>query len=149
MRWTIFGVILACAWITVGCGDESGYDPTYQNLLFTGTVRVDAAQDGPASQPGFSWVATGWRHVVCAVFRSPIHVAQNKITNTEDLAWVWHTGFGTGREGNVRYSDGRAHLAATSAPAPLAAGDYFWGVWAFDDAGHVVASSIEYQLQVY
>ncbi len=149
MRRTIFAVILACAGMAAGCGDDNNFSPTYQNLLFTHTVRIDAAQDGLSSQPGFSWVATDWRHVVCAVFSSPINVMQNQITNIEDLAWVWHTGLGTGREGNIRYPDGRAHLTSSSEPAPLAAGDYYWGVWAFDDAGHVAASSIEYQLQVY
>lgn len=145
MMLAVFSMALAFS----ACGAEGdAVDPTYQNQVFSGTDRINAAQDGSVYQPGFSWIATGYRHVVCAVFNSPIHVKQNQITNADEVVWIWHTGLGTGREGNIRYSDGRPHPASSDAPAPLASGVYYWAVWALDDAGHAVASSVEYTLNV-
>ncbi len=146
-------LMVACAslYALAACGAEGengNPDPTYQNQLFSGTARINAAKDGSSYQPGFSWIATGYRHVVCAVFKSPIHVKENQITNADDVVWIWHTGLGTGREGNIRYSDGRPHPASSDAPAPLQNGVYYWGVWALNDAGHAVASSVEYTLNV-
>jgi hypothetical protein len=127
---------------------EADYNSTYQNLLFSNSIRIEAAQDGPRSEPGFSWYATGYRHVVCAVFDSPIHVQENLITNSEDAVWVWHTGLATGREGNIRFNDGVASIASLKTPVPLETGTYYWAVWALDNEGHPVASSVEYVLQV-
>jgi hypothetical protein len=147
LRRIAMTVLFSCSLFACGAeGDD--YDPTYQNQLFAQTARINAAQDGSASTPGFSWIATGYRHVVCAVFSSPIHVKENQITNADDVVWIWHSGLGTGREGNIRYGDGRPHPASSDAPAPLGLGVYYWGVWALDDAGHAVASSVECTLMV-
>jgi hypothetical protein len=72
--------------------------------------------------------------------------SDGKILNTAANVWAWHTGLGTGREGNVRYDQGVAVvngvLQTDAAPPPLVEGhDYVWAVWAWDDSGRQVTNS--------
>ena len=66
-----------------GCGDEmadASGAPTYQNLIFTHTTRIDAAQDGLAAEPGFSWLATGER-VWSSGRREPLNAGTRERAN--------------------------------------------------------------------
>jgi hypothetical protein len=140
-----------------GCGSgsegkSSAPAPVFQNQIFRQTGDLSAAASGPETgTPTFSWPATNYKHVVCAVFRSPIEVRQNEITNIDQIVWLWHSGLTRGREGNVTYSSGTVSLDETDTgpPAgPLASGTYYWAVWALDDGGTPVLSSVEYNFAV-
>jgi hypothetical protein len=145
------GVVLALGLVLAACGadlpDEGG-EWQYQNQIFPDTTLVTPAQGGAASTPSFSWPAVNVRHVVCAVFAAHLSVTGDLIANPQDLRWVWHTGLGRGRDGNILYEDGAGDADGRTTAAPLPAGTYYWAVWAFDDAGVPVASSLEYQLTV-
>jgi hypothetical protein len=146
-QMTVLGALGLLA--LVGCGaaedDESG-GFVYQNQIFSGTVSIQAAQSGSLSAPAFSWAATGEKHVVCAIFDERIQLDQNHVSNTDRVVWLWHSGLGSGREGNLLYSHGVA--ADNGAPEPLLPGSYYWAVWAMDLDGFPVASSVEYTLAV-
>lgn len=131
-----------------GCGaasDSAGF--TYQNGLFSRTSALQAAADGPAAAPNLSWPATGRRLVVAGFFGKRIDVRQNLITNQSDLLWMWHSGMDGGREGNVLWQNGAparwGQPLVGQAPAPLAPGTYYWAVWALDDTGKPVQSTVE------
>lgn len=145
------GAALTLALTLAACGadtpDEGG-EWQYQNQIFPGTTVITPAQGGAAANPSFSWPAVGVRHVVCAVFSAHLGVSGELISNPQDLRWVWHTGLGRGRDGNILFEDGAGDADGRTPAAPLAPGTYYWAVWAFDDAGAPVASSLEYELSV-
>jgi hypothetical protein len=143
--------------IIVGCDDAAfplaPLDDEFLNGVFpsaslinVGTPRAKCVVD---SMPAFTWQATAARLVLAAVFRENIQVQNGKIINPSAVVWVWHTGLGTGREGNVRYDQGgqvdSGSLAKiTRPPAALPRGDYVWAVWAWDPSGtRVIGASRE------
>ena len=135
------------------CGaDDSGDSPgggyVYKNQIFRDTSLITAAQSGTTTKPSFSWQALGEKHVVCALFSERIQVAQDHISNTDKVRWLWHSGLGRGREGNVLFAHGAADESGNPPPATLAPGTYYWAVWALDEGGQPIASSIENTLKV-
>ncbi len=140
----------------INCGSEGEFRDSkantefkYQNNIFTRTIRIRASVSFPKpGEPSFSWPATGSKHVVCAVFSERIQVKNNKITNTDQIVWLWHSGLPRGREGNVRFVDGIDPKTEKPPTKPLPPGKYYWGVWALTDRGKVMYSTLEYQFEI-
>jgi len=137
-----------------GCSDagvsamEGGSEFIYENTIFPGTqlVTATAQVSDDAGMPRFSWVATSYRHVVCAIFDERVGVTDGLITNPHRMRWIWHSGLSTGREGNVLFEHGVSDPQPLAPARTLAAGTYYWAVWALDAQGFPVASSKEYTL---
>jgi hypothetical protein len=126
----------------------------YNNNIFPKTATLAAAASPMGSSvPNLSWPATGEPFVVAAFFVHRIDVASGIITNVGDLVWIWHTGLPTGREGNVTWSQGvpavGGELEEGTVPSPLPTGTYYWAVWALNESGVVVSSTVEnvYEVQ--
>ncbi|MCA9672812.1 MAG: hypothetical protein KC503_44775 [Myxococcales bacterium] len=131
-----------------GNANGGGGEFVFNNQLFSNTQLLSPAASGDMHAPSFSWPATGERHVVCAVFRKRIAVRQDRIENEDDMVWVWHSGMRRGREGNVRWDDGRPGPSSTDPPRSLPAGTYYWALWTLDVAGNPLGSSRELTMNV-
>lgn len=147
--------LLSCCLLiaAAGCGAEDAEsDPAgfvYNNQLFRDTQVIQAARSGATGTPAFSWPATEEKHVACAVFSERIQVSQDEISNPESVVWIWHSGLGRGREGNVLYEHGVNDPNSGAAASPLPPGKtYYWAVWALDLAGYPVASTVEQSFKV-
>ncbi len=154
----VIAVSAACV-VAAGCGDAADAGAVtsssfkYVNPLFTNTSNIEAAvgakevdagaTSSSTNTPNFSWPATNQKHVVCAVFNEPIGVKDNTITNTHRVVWMWHSGLPQGREGNVTWSQGVSDPQSLSSPKPLPSGVYYWAVWALNQQGLPVRSSVE------
>lgn len=139
VRKTAFALALGCL-VGAGCADETGgtgsADFAYNNILFSGTKQiVQPVMTAGHAQPAVSWPATDEKHVVCALFAERISVSDQQITNANEIVWLWHTGLGKGREGNVLWENGVPGPEQTAKPKPLGKGTYFWAVWALDEQG--------------
>jgi hypothetical protein len=160
-RW--LPVLLVAVALSAGaCGaDATGGAAAsfaYSNPLFQNTYPIEASVgakeiDGgslsaKSGTPNFSWPATNFKHVVCAVFDEPIGVKNNTITNTHRVVWMWHSGLPQGREGNVTWDQGVANATSLNAPTVLAKGKYYWAVWALNAQGIPARSSVEKTYQV-
>ena len=145
----------------LGCGDDDTIwvDPNMENAVFASADRlvetgVPAFDDTTTTTPEFSWRSTGQKFVYLAVFTSNIEVRNKQIINREDNVWSWHSGLGTGREGNVKFEHGRdmvdGKMLESGPPTPLVPGEtYVWAVWAWDDQGiEITYSSQEIRFTV-
>lgn len=146
--WTAW---LALAFAPAACADGGAEAPkaaseyAYQNVLFSGVTQIPAPHmTSGHSQPAVSWPATDQAHVVCAIFSERIGVKERSITNPDKIVWIWHTGLGQGREGNVLYEHGLSAPSAHGKPAPLPPGTYYWAVWALNEEGLPSHASEEY-----
>jgi hypothetical protein len=141
-----------------GCSKDSSpagppSDVGLNNPVFADAALIEtgipAFKDTVAATPTFTWRATGRKYVYLAVFTKNLVVSGGRIANTEDNIWAWHSGLGTGREGNVSFSDGvdvrDGVLQIGKPPTPLTSGNgYLWAVWAWQDDGtEIVASTKE------
>jgi len=146
---------LLASLLLIACGGDeadksaAGEDFIYNNAIFQGVSVMQAAASGTSQQPDFSWPATTQKHVACAVFQKRISVRQNLISNPQDVVWLWHSGLGRGRDGNVLYEHGVGNADLAPRPASLSPGTYYWAVWALDEEGLPVAATREYTLDVY
>ena len=137
-------LLTSLAVFAAGCDDGSdlaGEDFVYENGILRGAGPLQAAVSGTPQRPNFSWPATNEKHVVCALFARRINVRQSEITNPEDIVWIWHTGLGTGRDGNVLYEHGLSNTRGDAPLDRLPSGTYFWAVWALDEQGLPVAAT--------
>jgi hypothetical protein len=125
---------------------DSGLD----NPIFSGSTPVRIAVPGigdtTSTTPDFAWTSTGSRWVFVGIFTQDIVVKDGQIENPGDNVWAWHSGLGTGREGSVRFADGRTVIGGIlqtgTAPTALAPNrPYFWAVWAWSDNAVSVAES--------
>lgn len=96
--------------------------------------------------PTFAWVMTKKELVIVSVFDNPISITNNRITNYEDIVWVWHSGFIDGREGNVQFANGSdvidGVIQYSSPTTPLIIGNsYYWAIWAWDEFGRYITHS--------
>jgi hypothetical protein len=143
-------LLTAVVFCAPGCdaGSEGSEDFVYHNAILRGVNPLQAAASGTLERPDFSWPATDEKHVACAVFERRISVRKNQITNADDIIWVWHSGLGTGRDGNVLYEHGVANEAGQDPPDRLPTGTYYWAVWALDEQGLPISATDEYTLTV-
>jgi hypothetical protein len=145
-------LLAAAALAGSACAEATGADEArdfyYSNTIFSDVTAMQAAPSGAARSPDFSWPATNHKHVACAVFHKRISVKQNKITNIDDVVWIWHSGLGQGRDGNVEWLQGASDPEGNPPPTALADGTWFWAVWALSDEGLPVMSTQEYVLEV-
>lgn len=155
VRLLLLCFVLSVSYLACGGADSYNVNSSnnsnfqYQNNLFTNTTRMSAAVNMPApGEPSFSWIATGKKHVVCAIFSERVQVRRNQITNTDKVIWMWHSGLDSGREGNILFEHGVAGAESKVKATPLAKGTYFWGVWVFDDNGIPIMSTVENTLDV-
>jgi len=121
----------------------------YYNNLFVQTSRITAAATSAATGfPNFSWSSTGKKHVVCAIFSENIQTKNNRITNSDKIVWLWHSGLGKGREGSLLYENGIKGEKNINTPNKIPKGTYYWGVWVLDIAGKPIPSTLEYTFVV-
>ena len=105
-------------------------------------------------EPEFHWVTSNKRFVLACVSTNILEIYDNRIKNTKDIVWIWHTGIGSGREGSIQYSYGKnvtnGEINEKQEPIPLERGKiYYWSVWAWDEKGQVIsASSDEYYFTI-
>jgi hypothetical protein len=156
----LLGLLTMLAWLFggPGCSDSAslggaggeGDDYVYQNVLFPGSSLITAAASAGADpgRPSFSWQATGYRHVVCAVFDERISIIDGTIANPHRIRWLWNSGLPDGREGNVTFADGVSDPETDAAPITLENGTYYWAVWTLDASGSPAASTIENGLDI-
>jgi hypothetical protein len=148
------GSFFMCILIT-GCGRgplEPPVDEEFDNPVFAGAKLIEIGSPGPlcsvSTQPTFSWKATGQQLDFVGIFVANIAVRAGQIVNVEANVWAWNSGLGTGREGNVFYTQGvpvRGGVLDPPAtvPPPLPPGNYVWAVWAWDSLGMKVTHSSE------
>ncbi len=148
-------LLLLVALAVPGCGaaDEDslgGSAFVYENPVFQDTTLLTAqGQAGPVEgMPAFSWPATDYKHVVCAIFDERISIKDDAISNPHRIKWMWHSGLPTGREGNVLYEHGVSDPETGAPPEPLPRGTYFWAVWTLDAHGVPARSTVEYTMTV-
>lgn len=155
----VANLIMVCLCGTaIGCGAlPSGPTPAVDsplgNPMFPGTSLVEVGTPAHlcrvTGEPVFTWKVTGERLVYVGVFEDNVTVTDGRITNTSSNIWAWHSGLGTGREGNVLFQQGvdvrDGILQVGRAPTPLQEGrTYVWAVWAWDEEGvQVIKSSQE------
>jgi hypothetical protein len=105
------------------------------------TVYYTAVPDTFDSKPLIKWDSIGVKIITAAIFTSPIVVEYNSIKNSNDIIWEWNSGMKVGREGIVKYTEGRNILKNGSLdydydPKPLNSGMlYYWAVWAWNPEG--------------
>jgi len=143
-----FSLCIPIIFFACGASDMAPQDPfLYKNSLFVQTHKMTASSTlNKVGRPHFQWASTGRKHVVCAVFSERIQLKNNIITNQHKVVWLWHTGLGKGREGNVLYEHGVDKEGGTGNPPPLKKGTYYWAVWVLDDAGSPIPSTTEYTM---
>ncbi len=147
--------LLFLSLLSLACGDDSALEPAssdylYENPLFAGAALI-SAQVQPGAQPGrpsFSWPASSYRHVICAIFDERLNLKDGVISNPHRIRWIWHSGLSGGREGQLLFEHGISNAELESPPETLPEGDYYWAVWALDAQGVPQASSQEYTLQI-
>jgi len=148
----IFGLtVLAC----IACKEDNPESPvpsadsTLANPVFPNSTLIEVGVprfgDTVAETPTFTWRVTGRRYVYLGVFSNNFVVSNGNIININDNVWAWHSGLGTGREGNVSYSDGvnvvRGELQI-GPPTSLRSGQgYVWAVWAWGNNGTEITHS--------
>ncbi len=90
--------------------------------------------------PVLEWDSMGIRIITAAIFTNNIQVAGNRIVNTDDILWQWHSGDAmSGKEGYVKYSDGRNvindSIDYTNPADSLDEGHYYWAIWGWGESG--------------
>jgi hypothetical protein len=125
--------------------------PVFPDAKLVNTFLPKQAALVSTDQPRFTWEQTGQGAVMLAVFSEAPEMGNGSITNAASIRWLWHSGLGRGREGDVLFSEGvsvlNGDLLAANAPVPLARGrTYYWVVWAWDAEDLVVswASALQY-----
>jgi len=136
-------------------GDEATtpLDPDLDNAVFTTADHLIVTglpefNSTTTTTPVFTWKATGQKLAFLAVFDANIQTRNSVIVNSQANIWSWHSGLGTGREGAIRFEDGRdvvdGNLQVVGPPTPLESGQsYTWAVWAWDNEGKRVTHSSE------
>ena len=125
----------------------SDFNTQLQNQIFYNTTSLEIEiKPVNSNSPSFAWTATGSRYMVIAIFKDKIDLKENRIANTQDAIWSWHSGIGRGREGNVSYSDGVDMINGQlqSASTLLNPGVYYILAWGYDGYYNLAYSSEEY-----
>lgn len=118
----------------------SGHSPIFQH-----TIKINVLSPYldtlTTSTPSIFWEPTGQPIVMAAIFNdNNINVSNNNITNWNRAVWAWHSGMGTGREGNLLFLDGKrvvnGDIDYNNPPLALDTNNYYYlAVWAWDDKG--------------
>ena len=145
--------LLLCSLIFLGCASPDSPVPNDNNALFPGSdiiTTIHPAHDSIVDTENceFTWDSIGETHVFLGIFTKSIDVSNNTIVNINDNIWAWHTGLGTGRDGDVFFNDGYDVLEGTidtsHLPTPLTSGEsYYWAVWAWNEKGLDIKYSSE------
>jgi hypothetical protein len=105
------------------------------------TIFYPAIPDTFDSKPLIRWDSMGFKILTAAIFSSPIIVVNEVIKNSNDIIWEWNSGmkYGNGREGTVKYIEGKSVFNKTvdynNEPVPLEKGLYYWAVWGWNSEG--------------
>lgn len=125
-------------------------DSTLPNPIFPNSdlidVRTPKLGDTVTSTPTFTWVVTGRKYVYLGIFSQNLVIKDGNIANINANIWAWHSGLGTGREGDVSFSGGvdvvNGELQTGRLPTALISGNsYVWAVWAWNDDGTEIKQS--------
>ena len=136
--------------VLIDCAMAPPEDYEFHNPIFPDSYFIETGVPGfgetVSSTPTFTWRVTRNQLVFLGVFTENIVVKNNSIVNAYDIVWAWHSGLGTGREGNVFFSDGlnvvNGELQDGTQPTPLQNGQgYSWAVWAWDYEGKEITDS--------
>lgn len=106
--------------------------------------------DSVSSKPSLQW-SGGGELVATGIFKNRIETTEKGIKNIQDIVWLWHSGLGTGRNGSVKFTDGRNVLNGKvdeiSFPTPLTKGNFYsWGVWSWGISGEKIYASSREQI---
>jgi hypothetical protein len=105
----------------------------------------------------FSWNPTNKKVIMLALFKQVIQVADNQISNPQDIVWLWTPPIGTTDPGKVSFSSGKMalyengkfDLVDVPKTNALPLGMYVWAVWVWDDkAINIMASSRELPIYI-
>jgi len=125
--------------------DTAMSNPVFSNATLI-EVGIPKFGDTVVATPTFTWRVTGQKYVFIGVFTQNLVVTKNSIVNVNDNIWAWHSGLGTGREGNIPFSAGvdvvGGELLTGRSPTSLKSGiGYVWAVWAWGDDGTEIKQS--------
>jgi hypothetical protein len=126
--------------------------PLFAGVEQLETLRPSRCQDLSGKAPEFAWQrpggqpGTGQDRVFAAVFSAPPVVIGQSVSNTDEGVWWWSTGLsrttGQGRDGSVRWGEGRGFSngqpADVPAPAPAPGAWHYFAVWAWDAGRRLV-----------
>lgn len=125
---------------------------TYSDSGIVYTVLGDSASvaDTVSSTPVLKW-SKSWSDVVTvAISTAPFEVEDGRISNADQIIWLWHPGLSEGENGEVAYLDGKPveneKILNEKQPLPLENGLYFWAVWSWDKGARYVIYSTKEQL---
>lgn len=122
---------------------QSGPD----NIFVQGDAGfITGIADTVTANPVLRWDSVQTTHIVAAIFKQPVLMINGAVTNTDDIVWIWHTGLGTGKNGHVEYIHGKSISNGdiyneTDLIHLVGPGNYYWGVWGWNNSGTVVAYS--------
>lgn len=90
--------------------------------------------------PVLAWKSVNLQMNLTAIFSNPILVTNSSIVNTDDIVWLWHSGFHTGTNGQLDFQDGRnirnGNIHDTIPAEPLLVDStYYWGTWYWNNEG--------------
>jgi hypothetical protein len=142
--------IVILGFVCLHCFPDDNTGFYYYNNLFPNTSRFSIAispGDEGSTNPDFSWSVRDEHFIALWIFDAPIRVDfyERVILNKKDAIWMWNTELPTGREGNVRYSDGVQVVNGipqeTGSAVDLPLGTYYFGGWSQDESMDLVRSS--------
>lgn len=135
-----------------GTGRSQPEYPVFSGVSQLETLWPSRCERLEGRAPEFSWQrpdgapGTGQDRVFAAVFAAPPVVIDKSVSNTESGVWWWSTGLsrstGQGRDGSVRWSEGRGFAsgqpADVPAPTPAPGVWHYFAVWAWNPARELV-----------
>jgi len=121
--------------------------PSYVYHSITGDILIhgdegfqDGSVDTITSTPTMRWDSVQTELIVSAIFTGPIQEANGKIENTDEMIWIWHSGLEDGKNGWVKFEEGRSisngFIENLDQAIPLPdSHQYYWGVWSWNESG--------------
>jgi hypothetical protein len=95
-------------------------------------------------RPLFNWDSIGIKIITAAIFDTLPVTEGNKLINSQNILWQWHSGMELGREGTVFLEEGKAVNDGTLSKTrfmKLPEGQYYWAVWGWDNSGKTITYS--------
>jgi hypothetical protein len=122
-------------------------DPSGDTSFVVGDkIAYTAFADTVNNQPELRWDTVGFGIISAVIFKAPIQVTNAVIINTSDIIWQWHNFMESGKDGGVKYSEGKSVsngiINYDDSPQELEKGDYYWAIWCWNSDGiKIICSS--------
>jgi hypothetical protein len=117
------------------------YYDTYGNKFEVkgDTFYYTHTPDSLNNMPTLKWDSLGIGIFTAVISTKSLKVVNDEIVNINNIIWQWHSGMEYGREGLVKYSEGKSVINDTidynNEAQPLDAGNYYWAVWGWNNEG--------------